>query len=98
MRTSCAVGASPNCRLQLILSHSVCVELQGKLGSLELSFDDDAFFAVPDTATNGEGRTSLDNAHGPIGKGFISEDVRSSRSIRCHSFIGPLELGPHVAS
>eukprot|EP00892_Ulva_mutabilis_P002751 jgi/Ulvmu1/12477/UM009_0129.1 len=48
---------------------------QGRLGSLDLSFDDDAFFAVPDTAGNAAPRTSLDNASGPLGKGFISDDL-----------------------
>lgn len=48
---------------------------EGKLGSLDLSFDDDAFFAVPDTAAKGAGRTSLDGPNGNLAKGFISDDL-----------------------
>lgn len=50
--------------------------MQGKLGSLDLSFDDDAFFAVPDTAAKAPGRTSLDYVNSNLAKGFISDDVR----------------------
>lgn len=74
--------ASPRCRLYSVPNIFIHdLYMQGKLGSLELSLDDDEFFAVPDMTANHDGRTSLDNANGPLGKGFISEDVRTSASI-----------------